>query len=100
MIKELGAHTSPAPPSILKAPKLELKELPQHLRYAFLGENSTLPVIISSSLTGDKEDKLLRVLKDHKTVIGWTVADIKGISPSVCMHMILMEENYKPLIQP
>ena len=40
-IEELGASTSPAPPSILEAPKLELKKLPQHLRYAFLGENST-----------------------------------------------------------
>jgi len=63
-IEELGASTSPAPPSIMEAPKLELKELPQHLRYVFLGENSTLPVIVSSSLTGDKEEKLLRVLRD------------------------------------
>ena len=27
-------------------------------------------------------------------------SDIKGISLSVCMHRILMEENYKPSIQP
>jgi len=33
-------------------------------------------------------------------VIGWTIADIKGISLSVCMHKILMEESYKPSIQP
>jgi len=69
-IEELSTSTSPAPPSILEAPKLKLKELPQHLRYAFLGENSTLPVIISSSLTGDKEEKFLYVLRDHKTSIG------------------------------
>jgi len=54
-IEELGVSTSPAPPSILEAQKIKLKKLPQHLRSAFLGENSTLPVIISSSLTGDKE---------------------------------------------
>nr|XP_017248025.1 PREDICTED: uncharacterized protein LOC108219212 [Daucus carota subsp. sativus] len=30
-------------PSIVEAPKLELKQLPEHLRYAFLGEASTLP---------------------------------------------------------
>ena len=58
-IEELGASISLAPPSILKAPKLELKELPQHLRYVFLGENSKLPVIVSSSLTGDEEEKTL-----------------------------------------
>jgi len=51
-------------------------------------------------LTGDKEKKLLCVLRDHKITIGWTIADIKGISPSVCMHKILMEEDYKPSIQP
>jgi len=99
-IEELGASTSPAPPSILKVLKLELKELPQYRRYVFLGENSTLLVIVSSSLIGYEEEKLLRVLRDHKTAIGLTIADIKGISPSVCMHRILMEENYKPLIQP
>ncbi|GAB2277746.1 hypothetical protein Dimus_039242 [Dionaea muscipula] len=32
----------------------------------------------------------------HKTAIGWTVADIKGISPSICMHRILMEDGAKP----
>jgi hypothetical protein len=28
--------------------------------------------------------------------IGWTLADIKGISPSMCMHHKLLEENAKP----
>ncbi|KAH9752794.1 hypothetical protein KPL71_014847 [Citrus sinensis] len=36
------------------------------------------------------------VLRDHKTAIGWTIADIKGISPSMCMHRILLEEGSKP----
>nr|XP_018623858.1 uncharacterized protein LOC108943847 [Nicotiana tomentosiformis] len=43
-------ETSPAKPSIEKPPQLDLKPLPAHLRYAFLGPNSTLPVIISSGL--------------------------------------------------
>jgi len=42
----------------------------------------------------------LHVLQDHKTTIGWKIADIKGISPAICMHRILMEESYKPSIQP
>ncbi|CAN6677805.1 unnamed protein product [Malus baccata var. baccata] len=37
-------------PSIIQAPVLELKPLPSHLKYIFLGENETLPAIISSSL--------------------------------------------------
>ncbi|CAM8940770.1 unnamed protein product [Rhodiola kirilowii] len=33
-------------PSVMQAPKIELKPLPGHLKYAFLGDNNTLPVII------------------------------------------------------
>jgi len=80
--------------------KIRAQGVTTTLRYAFLGENSTLSVNFSSSLTGDNEEKLLCVLRDHKTVIGWTIADVTGISPSVCMHRILMEENYKSSIQP
>ncbi|XP_070667824.1 uncharacterized protein [Malus domestica] len=83
-------------PSIVQPPTLELKPLPSHLKYVFLGEDQTLPVIISSSLTAQEEDKLIRVLKEHKPAIGWTLADIKGISPTTCMHRILLEEGAKP----
>ncbi|KAM1837494.1 hypothetical protein ACFX14_019295 [Malus domestica] len=83
-------------PSIVQPPTLELKPLPSHLKYVFLGKDQTLPVIISSSLTAQEEDKLIRVLKEHKFAIGWTLADIKGISPTTCMHHILLEEGAKP----
>ncbi|CAN6579330.1 unnamed protein product [Malus baccata var. baccata] len=83
-------------PSIVQPPTLELKPLPSHLKYVFLGEDQTLPVIISSSLTAQEEDKLIRVLNEHKSAIGWTLADIKGISPTTCMHHILLEEGAKP----
>jgi len=32
-------------------PSLELKALPEHLKYAYLGRRETLPVIIASHLT-------------------------------------------------
>ncbi|CAN6723531.1 unnamed protein product [Malus baccata var. baccata] len=83
-------------PSVIQAPVLELKPLPDHLKYVFLGDNETLPVSVSSSLTTIEEEKLIRVLKDHKTTIGWTLADIRGISPTTCMHRILLEEGAKP----
>ncbi|KAL8104495.1 hypothetical protein AgCh_028640 [Apium graveolens] len=86
-------------PSIEEAPTLELKLLPEHLRYAFLGDSSTLPVIISADLSGSEEDKLLRILREFKSAIGWTIADIKGISPSYCMHKILLEEGSKPTVE-
>ena len=40
-------------PSKEKPPKLELKPLPSHLKYSFLGSEETFPVIISSSLNLD-----------------------------------------------
>ncbi|XP_027156566.1 uncharacterized protein LOC113757581, partial [Coffea eugenioides] len=85
--------------SVVQAPVLELKPLPKHLKYVYLGEGETLPVIISAGLSKVQEEKLLRVLREHKQAIGWTIADIKGISPAVCMHRIRLEENAKPVRQ-
>ena len=74
-----------------------MKPLPQHLKYVYLGENETLPVIIANNLTLIQEEKLLRVLKEFKKAIGWTLANIPGISPSICMHRILLENDVKPV---
>ena len=87
-------------PSEEKPPKLELKPLPTHLKYAFLGELDTFPVIISSSLDMTQETQLLEILKTHRTALGWTIADIKGISPLICTHRIHLEEDVKPSRQP
>ncbi|CAM8892957.1 unnamed protein product [Rhodiola kirilowii] len=87
-------------PSIVQAPEVELKPLPGHLKYAFLGENATLPVIIKSGLETDQERRLVEVLSRHKLVIGWTLADLRGVSPAVCMHRILLEEGARPSREP
>ncbi|XP_075489545.1 uncharacterized protein LOC142528385 [Primulina tabacum] len=101
-LEDLGEHRDLTPPksSIEEPPTLELKPLPPHLKYVYIGENNTLPVIISAALTDAMEEQLLQVLKEHKKAFAWKVADIKGISPSICMHKILMEEKYSPLVQP
>ncbi|XP_057758078.1 uncharacterized protein LOC130977086 [Arachis stenosperma] len=52
-------------------PMLELKLLPPSLKYAFLGDKDTYPVIISSSP-----------------------------SPTKCMHKILLEDDAKQVVQP
>lgn len=52
-----------------------MKPLPNHLEYAFLGEDSTLLVIIAKSLIRIKKGKIIEVLGRHKLVVGWTVAD-------------------------
>jgi hypothetical protein len=77
-------------------PKKELKSLSENLTYKFLGPAESLPVIIASDLVDDQEEKLLDILREHKEAISWTIEDIKGISPSVVMHKIHLEENAKP----
>ncbi|XP_010693162.2 uncharacterized protein LOC104906146 [Beta vulgaris subsp. vulgaris] len=44
---------SPSLLSIVSPPKLELKPLPSTLKYAYLGSNETLPVIISSEFSNE-----------------------------------------------
>lgn len=51
--------TNKALPSVIQAPVLELKTLPDYLKYAYLGDNETLPVIVSSVLTSSQEDRLV-----------------------------------------
>ncbi|CAJ2652694.1 unnamed protein product [Trifolium pratense] len=78
----------------------ELKELPSHLKYVFLGEDSSQPAIISSELSSLEAEKLVRVLRANKEAMGWSIEDLKGISPGFCMHKIKMEDEYKPVVQP
>nr|XP_028954711.1 uncharacterized protein LOC114823375 [Malus domestica] len=97
--ESLGVPKQPLLPSSEQAPKLELKLLPSHLKYAHLGVNETLPVIITADLNDTEEDKLLRVLRKYQDVLGWTLADIKGTSPALCMHRIFMEAGTKPIVE-
>lgn len=83
-----------------KITKLELKLLPDHLKYVFLDDECKKPVIIIKLLANHEEKKLVQVLKENQGAISWVISDLKGISPSHYMHNIMMEENYKPIAQP
>nr|GEV76222.1 hypothetical protein [Tanacetum cinerariifolium] len=63
-------------PSSMEPPKLELKELTEHLEYAFLQENNQLPVVISSALSTVEKARLLEVLRNNKGAIAWSIADV------------------------
>ncbi|XP_076909293.1 uncharacterized protein LOC143566492 [Bidens hawaiensis] len=86
--------------SMEKPAPLKLKVLRSHLEYAYLDEGSNLPVIVSSKLTEEQKTKLIEILKLHKWAIAWRLFDIQGISPAYCKHWILMEDEYKPVVQP
>ena len=42
---------------------------------------------------------MLEVLRKHKSALGWSISNIKGISPNICMHKILTVESYEPSIE-
>ena len=78
---------------------LVLKELPSHLKYDYLESPKRKPVIISARLSDVEEQRLLKILKKHKESIAWSIEELKGISPSICMHKILLEETSKPSVE-
>ncbi|GKC83384.1 reverse transcriptase domain-containing protein, partial [Tanacetum coccineum] len=48
---------------------------------------------------GSTKAALIKVLKSRKRAIAWKLSDIKGINPEFYTHKILMEEDYKPVVQ-
>nr|GEX10771.1 reverse transcriptase domain-containing protein [Tanacetum cinerariifolium] len=79
--------------------EVELKDLPPYLEYAFMESNDKLPVIIAKDLSVEEKTALITVLKSHKRVIAWKLSDIKGIDHEFCTHKILMEEDFKHVVQ-
>ena len=49
--------------------RLTLKELPRHLKYAFLGPQKEKPMIILAALNDLEEQKLLKILRKYKQLI-------------------------------
>ena len=50
-----------------------MKELPSHLKYAFLEPEKAKPVIISTTLPEPEEQKLLETLRKYKEAIAWSI---------------------------
>ena len=59
----------------------ELNPLPSTLKYAFLDHHCANPVIISSQLDQDQEERLLAVLRGRKEAIGWNLSDLRELIP-------------------
>ena len=76
----------------------ELKQLPDTLKYAYLDKKKIYHVIISANLSEKEEEKLLKILKKHRAAIGYTLDDLKGISPTLCQHKTNMETDAKPVV--
>ena len=81
-------------------PPIELKPLPSGLRYAFLNRDVESPVIISDKLSEEEMNKLIAVLEKHRLVLGYTLQDLKGISPTLCTHKIPLDHAIAPSREP
>jgi hypothetical protein len=78
-----------------KTSPIELKQLPPGLQYVFLNGDHETPVIISNKLSNDETRRLVATLENYRSVIGYSLKDLKGISPSLCTHRIPMEQDHK-----
>jgi hypothetical protein len=64
------------------------KPLPSRLKYAFLNHDPETPVIISDMLSKAESYRLVTVLEKYGSIFGYSLQDLKGISPTLCTHHI------------
>jgi hypothetical protein len=101
--EEDEGSTDPEPlDELLEPPKPsnELKPLPSGLRYAFLNNDQDSSVIISDKLSQKESPCLLTVLEKHRFAFGYSLQDLKGISPALCTHRIPTDPDSIPFREP
>ena len=54
-------------------------------------------MIVSSQLDEEPEKRLLDILRRNEKAIGWTLADLRGLDPSLCTHRIFLEDESRPV---
>jgi hypothetical protein len=102
-IEEEDHPSVPNPLDFLKEPPkppIELKLLPASLRYAFLNNDLESPVIINDKLSQEEIFCLITVLEKHRSTFGYSLQDLKGISPTLCTHRIPTDPNAIPSREP
>nr|GEX62743.1 reverse transcriptase domain-containing protein [Tanacetum cinerariifolium] len=75
--------------------KVELKDLPPHLEYAFLKGDGKLPVIIAKDLSVEEKTALITVQKSHKRAIAWKLSDITVFGNSFQSSLSYLEKMLK-----
>jgi hypothetical protein len=77
-------------------PPIELKPLPPSLKYVFLNNNLETTVIISDKLSKDETHRLVTVLERHRSAIGYSLHDLKGISVAIYTNCIPTDPDIPP----
>nr|GEX77667.1 reverse transcriptase domain-containing protein [Tanacetum cinerariifolium] len=82
-------------PSLEKPPELELKELPSHLKYAFLERIDKLPVIIYKELKDEEKSALLKIKKRLPSLVL-----MERLPTDVCLLVyVMLQEKYHFMIK-
>ena len=66
----------------------------------FLNDNTKTPVIISDKLSDEETTKLIVVLEKHRAVFGYSLQDLKGISPALFTYRIPIDPTKAPSREP
>jgi hypothetical protein len=84
----------------LPKPSIKLKPLPSGLRYAFLNNDQDSLVIISDKLSQEESLRSLTILEKHRSTFGYSLQDLKKISPALCTHRIPTDLDSIPSREP
>ena len=57
-------------------------------------------MIINDQLSEEEAAKLITILEKHRSVLGYSLQDLKGISPALCTHRIPIEPDATPSREP
>jgi hypothetical protein len=87
---------------LLESPKpsIELKPLPSGLRYVFLNNDQDSPLIISNRVSQEESLRLITILEKHRSTFGYSLRDLKGISPVLCTYRIPTDLDCTPSREP
>ncbi|PHT31882.1 hypothetical protein CQW23_28219 [Capsicum baccatum] len=72
------------------------ESLKENIKHACLESGNTLPVSVADDFSEQHVEALISALKRYMRAMGWTIDDIIGISPEVCMHKSHIEEECMP----
>jgi hypothetical protein len=81
-------------------PPIKLKPLPSGLKYTFLNNDQDSPVIITDKLSQEESLRLITVLEKHRAAFGYSLHDLKGISPVLYTHRIPTDLEITPSREP
>jgi hypothetical protein len=66
----------------------------------FLNDGPEFPMIISDKLTWEQTLRLMTVFEKHRSTFGYSLQNLKGISPTLCTHRIPTDPTILPSREP